>query len=686
MTATSGKLPVHGVLSRLKKVRQAGADHWQACCPAHDDKTPSLSIAQGEDGRVLLKCFAGCGVPHICEALGIQERDLFSRTVGSNAVPHTGDPRILLARIRGWRPCAMLCLGAEASGGEVLFPMCDAEGSVTGRKRRRGDNTTFRNGGKSITQAGGHNGLFYARPLPSEDDVLICEGEADTCAALSAGHVATVGTAGANPGGKVLAYLQRLAAGRDVVVAPDADAAGRMWRDIVGRALSNAGCRVRFIIPSADGAKDLDDRLRKMDENERPAALKSLMAGAISWTDTGSGEAKHTTSAEPKTRKQVSEIFRKWLYLPDDPSIGALYVSLAAAIANRLEGDAVWLLLVGAPGSGKTEMLSSLVGLPDVYSVSTLTEGSLLSGTSQREKAKDAKGGLLRQVGDFGILVLKDFGSALSLNRDSRGQILQGLREIYDGSWTRHVGTDGGRVLHWRGKVGIVGGSTAAIDSFHSVMASLGERFVFYRIPKGTPSETAGKALTHLGREAAMRGELGEAVRGLMSGVTIPGAVSIGEREKSWLVGLATLTAQCRAATVRDGYRREVELIPGAESPMRLSLVLAKLAISLEVLGVERKARYALILKVGLDSMPDIRRRLVEFLGDPNLEDVWQKTSDTAEALSVPTQTARRALEDLTCYHVCEREAGGEGRADKWRLSEEAARLYYAALSLPGEA
>src|SRR5947209_11501842 len=91
--------------------------------------------------------------------------------------------------------------------------------------------------------------------------------------------------------------------------------------------------------------------------------------------------------------------FQRWLYLPD-PS--PLYVVLATVAANQAPGDPVWLLLVGPPGSGKTELLVPLGLLPDVHSAATLTEASLLSGTPHRDRAKDAKGGLLREIGPYG--------------------------------------------------------------------------------------------------------------------------------------------------------------------------------------------------------------------------------------------------------------------------------------------
>lgn len=116
----------------------------------------------------------------------------------------------------------------------------------------------------------------------------------------------------------------------------------------------------------------------------------------------------------------VVATFRRWLHIPDP---GALYAMLAAVVANRLPGDPIWVLFVGPPGGGKSEMLASLSNLPDVHPAATLTEAALLSGTPQKDRSATAKGGLLRSIGDFGIIVAKDFGSVLSMNRDARALV-----------------------------------------------------------------------------------------------------------------------------------------------------------------------------------------------------------------------------------------------------------------------
>jgi hypothetical protein len=69
------KITIEQVLERLRAVRKT-ARGWSARCPAHDDRSPSLSVAVGDDGRVLLYCWSGCTYREIVAALGFQPGDL----------------------------------------------------------------------------------------------------------------------------------------------------------------------------------------------------------------------------------------------------------------------------------------------------------------------------------------------------------------------------------------------------------------------------------------------------------------------------------------------------------------------------------------------------------------------------------------------------------------------------------
>lgn len=78
---------IDNVLERLHKVRRTGKNRWIACCPAHDDKHPSLSISIGTNDCTLIKCFAGCDVQAITDAIDIDLADLFPDKQESHSPP-----------------------------------------------------------------------------------------------------------------------------------------------------------------------------------------------------------------------------------------------------------------------------------------------------------------------------------------------------------------------------------------------------------------------------------------------------------------------------------------------------------------------------------------------------------------------------------------------------------------------
>ncbi len=83
MTAAAPNIiesPIDRLLDRLDKVKRTGPDRWIACCPAHPDKHPTLSVRELADGRVLAHCFAGCAIGEIVDAVGLELSDLYPAT------------------------------------------------------------------------------------------------------------------------------------------------------------------------------------------------------------------------------------------------------------------------------------------------------------------------------------------------------------------------------------------------------------------------------------------------------------------------------------------------------------------------------------------------------------------------------------------------------------------------------
>ena len=80
--------PIELILSRLEKVSgNEGGVRFKALCPAHPDRSPSLSVSEGDDGRVLLHCFSGCRAEAIMSSLNLTMAELFCVDTGSKRPP-----------------------------------------------------------------------------------------------------------------------------------------------------------------------------------------------------------------------------------------------------------------------------------------------------------------------------------------------------------------------------------------------------------------------------------------------------------------------------------------------------------------------------------------------------------------------------------------------------------------------
>src|SRR5262249_18029045 len=140
-------------------------------------------------------------------------------------------------------------------------------------------------------------------------------------------------------------------------------------------------------------------------------------------------EPKEPTPTPPPLRHTLVEVhgvFQKWL--GEDYDLDAIDVTCCAGACARLTGDPLWLLIISGPGAAKTETAQALAGAGAQVTSTIASEGALLSATSRKNKAKNATGGLLRSLGDNGVLVIKDVTSILSADRNTRGQVLSAIR------------------------------------------------------------------------------------------------------------------------------------------------------------------------------------------------------------------------------------------------------------------
>jgi hypothetical protein len=468
--------------------------------------------------------------------------------------------------------------------------------------------------------------------------------------------------------------------GRRAIIAFDGDVARKESVQKASRALASylatKGARVEYLhLPDTDDKTGLDDYLADHTIDDLWRLVKPHQPAAVQPADT-TGAHRQAAQPKPKPAQPVPldkslAAFGKWLHMDDTAPVLAV---AATVVANIGDGDPVWLLIVGPPSGGKTEILTACSSLPYMVPAATISEAALLSGTSKRERAKDATGGLLRQVGDFGILLAKDFTSVLSQNRDTAKQAMAALREVYDGSWHRPVGTDGGRVLHWQGKCGFIGGVTPSYDRYGTIVNALGDRFLLLRMPDVVPGAQARAALRTTEHEQQMRAELAAAMTGLIAGadqtlVHTP----LTDDETDRLVQLATFTARARTAVERDGYSGELLVLPQPEGPARLVKALRRVYGALGALGVDNDARWQLLARIALDCVPAVRVPLMRTLLAPRtlIDTEPQRTADIAGQVGLVTKTAHRLLDDLALIGIAERskQSAADNSPDLWAAS-----------------
>ena len=630
------RMTLETFLARLKGVRT----NWQgyvARCPAHSDHNQSLSVRVGDGNRLLVKCFTGCSVEAITDALGLTLADLFSG-------PSQRTQSVPVAEYEYRDEQGQLLFVVERRS-DKTFPV------------RRPDGSGGWVWGLSKTRR-----VVYRLPeLAGRRSVAIAEGEKDVDTLWALGLPATCNPGGASvsldwPKWKPEFTEQLVQAGVKVVcVFPDCDDAGRVHADHVARSCHAAGLAVRVVsLPNLPEHGDVSDFL----DVHSKADLLDCIAGTPSYqlsmmsTDAASVPPAPVTS--PCTLADVDALFTRWLGTEYD--LDALHAVLAAAAAERLSGDPLWLLVVSGAGNAKTETVQSLAGAGALVTSTISSEGALLSATARRERTKEATGGLLRRLGDHGLLVVKDVTSILSMNRDTRASLLAALREIHDGKWERNVGTDGGRSLTWTGRLVILGAVTTAWDRAHDVIASMGDRFVVVRMDSTTGRLPAGRrACRNTGEETQMRAALAAIVGSVLATVDAQSAITLTDAEQERLLEAADVVTLARTGVDYD-YRGDVIDAHAPEMPTRFAKQLTQLVRGAAALGIARDAALRLAIRCARDSMPPLRLAILDDIAaHPH-----SKISDVRRRLEKPRATVDRQLQSLHMLNVltCEEEEG----------------------------
>ncbi len=579
-----------------------------------------------------------------------------------------------LAIARGLPRSAFEGWGIGWNGQFYTIPIRNGRGVIVDLRR-------YRPGGKAQSTPGASTGLIGAERLAESrrgEQVFVCEGEWDAIALqfllnkLGVGGVC-VGVPGANTFKKEWIPLFD---GKPVQTLYDNDEAGESGELIAKQRLTGVAKELSYIqwpVGTPDGF-DVRDWVR------HGIVVKKVPRGC--WTNLQKlfidtprrlRKVKVETPEEAKKKgkkalppvawPELSATFRKWLHLKSDDPLAVVF---GTAMANRLDGDPLWLFLVGPPGSLKSELCLAMSAAELCYPLSSLTPHALVSGSSF-QNGEDPS--LLPKL-DGKVLVIKDFTTVLGMHPTTRDEIFSQLRDAYDGEHQKQFGN--GIIRRYKSHFGIVAGVTPAIDQFSS-LAGLGERFLKYRLEKNLRHEDEEarirRAIKNVSHEVGMRDELQEvSARFLAREAKLPAVDPVIE---SRIVRLAMLTARLRGIVARDKYNAQLQTSKASyEVGTRVGKQLTKLAFGVAMFygaKVVDERAFNIVAQVALSSAPDKVEEVVRTLYENTEPGEALKTKEVAEKAEKLTQsTVFRCLQDLYMLGLVEQL--GIGLRYQWSL------------------
>lgn len=325
---------LNDILSKLEGVR--GRDgKYMACCPCHRDSTPSLSVGMGKDGKIVLKCFAGCSTEDIVWSMNLQMKDLFADVAPATAFPVYEEPQR--------KQSATEKPKKEA---EYLY----AGGQLKKIKYRRSDGSkycTWLHKEADGSWAKGRNniapGLYCCHQLDNAESLFIVEGEKDVENMAKAGMVAVSLPDGSQS--KWEAAYEKILSGKKIAILPDNDAPGMKYAQMCAEKLYGVAAELwvldlKQVWPEIPEKGDVSDLIDRYEADAAMQKVGQLLQSTPPW--------------EPPAAKE-------------DP-----FLSLFKPLAEFEEEEATWLIpgwvpegqitLIAADGGvGKTTLWSNII-------------------------------------------------------------------------------------------------------------------------------------------------------------------------------------------------------------------------------------------------------------------------------------------------------------------------------------
>jgi DNA-binding HxlR family transcriptional regulator len=511
--------------------------------------------------------------------------------------------------------------------------------------------------------------------------VWVCEGEWDAmvlrwllrATGHSEGHL-VVGCPGARLRKKTSVWVDLVRSRADrVVLVGDNDADGERMDAVWAGELAARGRRCEFLVwpdslPEKFDLRDFVARHRSKDLRALTIyrKLEKLIAPEHPRVrfSSGSGDGGGT-AGPPATRdrradgkrprfEKVLEEFRRWLRMTPDLEM-AVRFAVCAHVTAEWPGDPLWGFLVGAPASGKTDVLVSMADAPRTVFQSSVTRENLLSGFA----GPNDPSLIPKLIGNCGVF--KDWTEMLDSHPTDQAKAYACLRGFYDGRVDRVFGN--GTIRHYEGRCSLIAGVTNMIYQTSHVKS--GERWLKFQLPRPPRAEREliiESAILGVTREVEKEKALKTAMCEFLDFKRDPlsPAEALDRRTVRRLGALAELVGVLRQTVEWShggmGKDREVAYRDDPEMPTRLAKQLTRLALADCAVRGKTKVdatTWRLLERVGFNTANGFNLDVVEAMMSLGGVDVELNELETASKMH--RNTLERRLETMEVLGIISR-------------------------------
>lgn len=312
---------------------------------------------------------------------------------------------------------------------------------------------------------------------------------------------------------------------------------------------------------------------------------------------------------------------------------------LAIAVSHYTPGEMLWVRIIGASRSGKTELLRAIARHPDCVELEVFTPGALRGGYTREKKEQR----LLHRLNGK-LAITKDAVAIMTVRKDLKNEVFGLLRPLKDGKITADFGSDEGH-LEQAVKFDWLLATTDFVERERTMESLLGERFIDLRWRPGNREEMAiraGENNPYL--DTKIRPAVAEAIGSLMDEAkTRIANIDLTSDEIRMIAGYADCAAWLRTPVQRD-RKHEISSSPEPEIGTDLTQGFCRICKGLKLLDLELKPY---LNRLVMDAMPKSRSKVVESLAKG-----ITRPEAMATAANLPMRIVYWQLEELQLLNV----------------------------------